>query len=256
MTNAKYEAWLNGEALSNISPEIYISSIKATPPKATLKASEIANRPGQRLNSVRWKDATVTISFVTRKIAGHDRQAIVQDVYAWAASGGTLEISDRPGQQLHVICTSPPYITDTCDFTEPITVVFQTTDKPFWEEKQVTTTTLTAGTSGSGTIFVPGNAGKALVEVTATPADSSANLSFTVGSTTITLTGCNATSSNPLTITYDGNEIQSIKVGTTSVMDKRTGSDDLLAVCGASNTVSFTASASTAVTYSVRGLWM
>ena len=115
---------------------------------------------------------------------------------------------------------------------------------------------MTAGTSGSGTIFVPGNVGKALVEVTATPADSSANISLTVGSTTITLTGSNATSSNPLTITYDGNEIQSIKVGTTSVMDKRTGSDDLLAVCGASNTVSFTASASTVVTYSVRGLWM
>lgn len=254
MTNTKYEAWMNGEALSGISPDLYISSIKATPPKATVTASEMAKRNGEHIDSIRWKGTSVSISFILRKSTGKIRQEIVQKVCAWAAKG-VLEISDRPGQQLRVVCINPPYVDDSCSWTTPITITLQTADFPFWESKTPASLTL-SGSSGSGNLYVPGNAGEAYLEATITPGNSMANITITSGSTSITLTGVGATSANPLVIAYDGNGFLTIKVGTTSVLNKRTGADDLVVECGKINAISYTASASVTAVFRARGLWM
>jgi hypothetical protein len=83
-----------------------------------------------------------------------------------------------------------------------------------------------------------------------------ANCSLTVGNSTITLTGVDATSSAPVRVYYDDRNILHIVKGTTSLLDKRTGADDLKAVCGSKNTMSFTASSSAAVSFSVKGAWL
>jgi hypothetical protein len=161
--------------------------------------------------------------------------------------GTELEISDRPGEVLQVICTEPPYVPDHLSWADSISITFQTMEKPFWEKKTPETLTLESGTTGSGELYVPGNIEEAVVEVEAAPASGTlANITLTVGDTSITLNGINATAEAPLRITYDRRGIQSIKRGTTSVMDKRTAAsaDDLLAKCGAVSAVSFSASAS------------
>ena len=258
MTNAKYEAWMNGKALGDVSPDLFITGIAYKPASPTVSVVELAGMNGEMEGASRWSGATVTISFILQRSTEAKRQEIIQAVYAWAKRG-TLEISDRPGKRLHVVCGGAPFVPDMLSWTNIMSVTLQTMEKPFWEEKVPVSIQLTAGTSGSGSLYVPGNAGKTCVEATVTPGSGStmANCTLTVAGKTFTLTGVNATSSNPLRVTYDSRGILSIKVGTTSVLDKRSAAsaDDLLAECGAANAVSFTSSASATVVFSARGLW-
>lgn len=256
MTNAKYEAWMDGAALGGISPDLYISEIACRPAARSVSGSEIVGRHGEQAGASKWKGATVRISFILKKSTGPQRQAIINQVARWAM-GTELEISDRPGEVLQVICTEPPYVPDHLSWADSISITFQTMEKPFWEKKTPETLTLESGTTGSGELYVPGNIEEAVVEVEAAPASGTlANITLTVGDTSITLNGINATAEAPLRITYDRRGIQSIKRGTTSVMDKRTAAsaDDLLAKCGAVSAVSFSASASASVTFRARGL--
>ncbi len=254
MTNLKYEVWMNNVALSSISGAIYVSRISYKPASMRFNTAEVAGRNGERVESVKRKGTTVTVSFYLKKTDNINRQEIVQAVAAWAKEG-ILQTSDRPHTRLHVRCVDFPFVSDVCDWLTPVTIVFQTFEQPFWEEMMESVLTL-SGSSGSGSLYVPGNAGKALVEVTVTPSSSMENITLTVGSTSITLTGVSATSSSPVTITYDENGIQKILRGTTSVLSKRTGNDDLIAECGGSNAVSFSASAAASVTFRTRGLWL
>lgn len=255
MTNIRFEAWMNGAALGSVSPDLYITEISARPASRTTGTSEIYGRNGELEGSTKWRGATVTISFILKKSTETARQKIVSDVAAWA-DRGVLEISDRPGQQLHVICTTPPYVPGMCSWTDPISLTLQTMENPFWKEKTPAVLAL-SGTSASGNLYVPGNVGDALVDVTVTPASGTmANCTLTVAGNTFTLNGVNATTSDPLKVSYDDYGFLSIKRGTTSVMDKRTGAsaDDLKAPCGKTSEISFTASASATAVFSARGL--
>ena len=82
------------------------------------------------------------------------------------------------------------------------------------------------------------------------------SVSLTVNGRTLSLTGLSVSNGDTIKITYDDQMIQSIKVGTTSLLGKRTGVDDLIANSGEYNTVSFTSSASVTVTFKARGLWV
>lgn len=258
MTNVKYEAWMNGRALSELSPDLFICSIRQETPKISFNESVIAGRLGSMADSRQMSGAKVSIGFYLKKSNGPYRQQVISEAAAWA-KGGVLTISDRPGQQLHVACEAFPYLDEACDWTKPVEIRLRTFERPFWEEMTPSSMSMAAGTSGSGTLFVPGNAGKALVEVTAVPSSGTMNaFSITVGDTTMTFASLGATNANPLRITYDERLIQSIRTGTTSKLNKRTGAsaDDLLAECGAVTPISFTAGVAAAVTVTARGLWL
>lgn len=257
MINSRFEAWMNGEALSSISPNLFITEIKYTPAEPEIRTIETVRRMGEHIESVKWKGAKVDISFILRKTTETERQNTVAQAAAWA-QGGFLQISSRPGQRLHTVCIAPPYVPDECKWTDVVTMTMQTFQKPFWEELNQAEVTLN-GTSGEGTLYVPGNIGEALTEVTAAPTTGTLNnITVTVGNTTITLNGVNATVGEPLTIAYDNQNILSIRRGNTSVMDKRTGgsADDLRAGCGKNNGVSFNGSVNTTVRFTARGAWI
>ena len=253
---SRYEAYMDGIALSSVNPKLLILDIAHAVSAESLTTDSIINRNGLILQKSRRAKTSVSILFELRIYDIAERQQALQEVQRWA-SGKVLETNDRKGQQLYVHCDSFPVISSALKWTDELQMTFSSYEKPFWLEKTPAVLTLAAGTSGSGTLYVPGNAGKALVEVTVTPSSGTmANCTLTVAGRTITLTGVNATASNPLTIRYDDMDIQSIKVGTTSVLDKRTGVDDLLAECGKTTAFSFTASSSASVSFSVKGVWL
>lgn len=253
---SRYEAYMDGIALSSIHPALLITDIQQIQSGISRTTETRANRNGlMELDSKRAKTGCA-ISFMLRIYDIAERQKVVQEIQRWA-SGKILETNDRPGQVLYVKCDAFPVIKSAMKWLDVLTVGFYSYENPFWIEKTPANLSLSAGTSGNGNLFVPGNAGSALVEVTVTPGNSTmANCALTVAGRTITLTGVNATSANPLKIRYDDKDIQSIKVGTTSVLDKRTGADDLLAECGKYNACSFTSSASATVQFSCKGVWL
>ena len=252
---SRYEAYMDGTSLSSIHPNLLILDIGHEVSSFSVSAESIAKRDGLMVLARKRAKTVVTISFMLRIYDIAERQRVLQQIQRWA-KGSVLETNDRPGQELYVSCDEFPMIGSARDWLEELTMSFTTYEKPYWMEKTYASVSLTAGTSGSGSLYVPGNAGETFVEVTATPSSSMANITLTVGNTSMTLTGVSATSSQPITIRYDNQNILHIKRGTTSVLDKRTGSDDLLAECGTPVSVSFSSSVSCTVVFRAKGVWL
>ena len=252
---SRYEAYLNNIALSSVDPKILILDIQYSAPSIKNEGYTLAKRNGTYIYN-RYTDKTsVSISFEIRAYDTAERQAVCNEICKWAKNGGTLQTSDRPGQRLRCICDAFPTIASARNWTDALQIVFTAYALPFWEEETEKTLALT-GASASGSLYVPGNIDGALIEasVKANAALSSVNL--TANGKTLSLSGLSVSSGQVINITYDNALIQSIKVGSTSLLNKRTGADDLLAKCGENNVLSMSASASVNVVFKVRGLWL
>lgn len=252
----RLEAWMDGVALTSISPVIFIEEISTAPAGVQITSAELAGRNGVRQLNTRRSQPSVTITL--RILEGNRvaRQAIYQQVVSWA-SGSRLRISDRPEQELRCVCTAMPALSNVMKWIEPVSITLTGLEHAFWEDRVVSTLTL-SGTSGSGNLYVPGNGGEVCGEVVATPASGTLNtLTLTVGQTSMSFSSLGATGGSPFKISYDERLLQSIKVGNSSAMSKRSGAsaDDLLGVCGKINTISMTANVSTSVVFRFRGAW-
>lgn len=252
---SRYEVYLNGASLSSVSPDILVLNIEYSAPETNYSTFNIANRDGGRIRKKYTASVSAKVTFEIHAYNTYKRQAICQDVALWAKNGGILETSDRVGQRLRCVCTQKPVI-NARDWTAPVEMVFTAYVLPFWEDDVETSYSLSAGTSGSGQFFLPGTEDGALVEVDVLAGASLSSVSLTVNGRTLSLTGLSVSNGDTIKITYDDQMIQSIKVGTTSLLGKRTGVDDLIANSGEYNTVSFTSSASVTVTFKARGLWV
>ena len=252
---SRYEVFLNETSLSSINPNIYVLDVNYIAPKTNVSTYNVAKRNGARIRRVSTDTIGVTISFEIHSYNIAKRQRICGLVSRWAKNGGILEINDRPGQRLRCICEVKPTIESARNWTDPVTMTFMAYQLPFWEEKEYAVKTFDAGTSGSGSLFVPGNVDGAMIEADIQTNASLSSITLTANGKTMTLSGLSVGAGNTIKIEYDDQLIQSIKVGSTSILDKRTGADDLIANCGEINSLSFSSSASVTVTYKVRGLW-
>jgi len=252
---SRYETVLNGQPLSSISADILILDINYSPPTFQNEVYTVAKRNGGRVYRRYVDRIQVTVSFAIRAYNIAERQQICNAIQQWARKGGILQINDREGQRLRCVCETLPVVSSALKWTDPLFVTFSAYSLPFWEEVVPSVLSL-SGTSGSGSLWVPGCIDGALVEVDATANASVTSLDLTVNSRTLTLSDISISSGQVIKIAYDDEMIQSIKVGSTSLLAKRTGVDDLLVDCGQSNSFSFSSDASVNVDFKVRGLWV
>lgn len=252
---SRYEVTLNGVALSSISADILITDVKHSTPAYRRETYSVAKRQGSRLRRNYMEKTSVTVEFSIRAYDTRERQAIRDAVAKWAKNGGLLQTNDREWQRLRCVCESFPAVTSVLRWTETLRIVFTAYTLPFWEEVAQSTLELT-GTSGSGTLWIPGDVDGALVEADIKANAAITSVTLTSNGSSMTLSGLSIASGQTIKITYDDDLIQSIKVGSTSLLDKRTGADDLLVNSGEINTLSFAANANATVTFKARGLWL
>lgn len=252
---SRYEAYLNGVALSSVSADIVILDIEYSTPGARDEMFTVAKRQGARVHRRYVEKTSVAINFAIRNYDTRVRQRICGAVVKWAKNGGILKINDREGQRLHCVCDTPPVITSALRWTDTLRVAFVAYSLPFWEEVVPSVLQL-SGTQEEGLLYVPGNVDGAMVGAAITANAALSTVTLGVNGSTLTLSGLSIASGQVINITYDENMIQSIKVGSTSLLSKRTGADDLVAKCGETNTFTLSADASVTVNFSVRGLWI
>lgn len=252
---SRYDVILNGISLSSIHPNIYVLDVNYAAPEINVSTYNVAKRNGARIHRLSTNSISVSVSFEIHSYGIAERQNICGLVSRWAKNGGILEINDRPGQRLRCICEKKPVIESARNWTDPVTMTFTAYQLPYWEEKVYSILSLGAGTSGSGTLYVPGSVDGAMIEAEILANASLSSVSLTANGKTMTLSGLSVGSGSTIVLAYDDQLIQSIKVGSTSILDKRTGADDLIANCGELNSLSYTSSASVTVIYKVRGLW-
>lgn len=253
---SRYEVILNGQAMSALSSDILIRDIRYTTPQIRNDAFTTARRQGKRMYWRYIEKSTVTISFEIHAYNTMERQEVCNAVNAWAKNGGILQTNDRNGQRLRCICEAFPVVTSVLKWTDPLSITFAAYMLPFWEDEIPATLTLPRGKTGSGDLYVPGNVDGAMVEVDIKANAALASVSLTVNNKTLSLTGLSVASGDTIKIAYDDDLIQSIKVGTITILNRRTGADDLLANCGEVNHCSYTSNASVNVEFRARGLWI
>lgn len=252
---SRYEVTLNNEKLSEIDEKILILDIAYSEPGHTYQQQTLAKKDGARQYARYKAKTTVVVTFAIRAYDTAERQAICQSVCLWAKNGGVLRTSDRKGQYLRCDCDKLPYIASAKNWTDSLTVQFSAYDNPYWQNNTTDTITLN-GTAGNGTLYVTGSAPETVVSVNITARATLKNITLQVADTTMTLSGLSVGNGQTVAISYTTRLIQQIRQnGKTSVLNCRSGADDLIAICGQNNTVAFSANANCTVEFVARGLW-
>lgn len=253
---SRYNAWLNNVALSEVSPDIYISDIEYEPTMSKASTNAIGKRDGQYSGHEKYVESNkITVYFEARAYKTADRQRIVQDVIAWGANGGWLQCSDRIGQRIYVKASKLPNISSVMRWLDNLSIEFTAYDYPFWVGDFPSTVTLENG--ATGTLFLPG-VWRSQAELSVLALSSVTSINVQVGNTNLILSGLAMESGDVLTLTYtDENHIMEIKHGSTSVLNKRAAEsdDDLLAEPG-SNDLAFTSDGFAFCTIKVKGVWL
>lgn len=243
---SRYEAYMDGIALSSLDPSIYVLNIQYGDVQQSINTRAVAGRPGARIIKRKFDIASVTILFEIHEYDTVKRQAVCSKIQKWA-DGQILSASDRPGQQLRCVCETYPKV-NAKEWTEAISMTFAGYNPPYWENENETI----IKTTSSKKAYVPGNAPETLVSATITVGESISSLTVTAGSKSLVL-AVSAVQNDKIYIGYDENNILYIKKNTTSILDKRTGDDDLTVPCGEFST--FSVSGGVSAEFKVRGCW-
>ena len=250
---SRYEAYMNGVALSSLDDAIYILDIIPEAVSPQYKSFRTAKTNGALIRDPYYEKSAVSITFEIHEYDIAERMEICQKVQQWAKAG-ILTTNDRDGQRLNAVCESFP-MPNARDWTSPLTVTLAGYNPPFWED--ITATTHELETEEYATLLVPGNAPETLVSATVTAGESISSMTFMVGEKTLVLSDLGLSANDVVELTYS-NGFLSIKKGTTSLLNKvSSGSDDLLtAKCGEHNYFLFNASGDATCVYSYRGCWL
>lgn len=248
----RYSAWLDGVALHEIDPAVYIMDIEESVPGVNVLTAPHGMGDGQIVVSRRRQSLAVNIRVMVHEYDTARRKEIFMRIAAWAAKGKYLTISDRPGQRLRVMCNALPVAASALKWTNTLNVSFVAYEKPYWEDEHPTKLTL-SGASGSGYIRIGGTAENSPLEVVVKPLSSTlSSMTITAGNTKFTLSGMSAAAGKEMRIGYDDAGILIIPTG----MRTADSNDDLLIHCSAETAVSFTASTPVQITYYARGRYV
>lgn len=250
---------MDGVQLSAIGP-IIIQQVQEPAADMEITYGTRPGRGGQDVLTSRRKALKVTIETAIRELFDLGRRAKVLQAMAGWAKGSVLELSNHPGQQLHVKCRSFPALGAVRDYTQGIQIELEADEIPYWEEK-VPVQGSGSGTSGSVSLFIPGTADEIPVDASFTPESGLTALTVTAAcggvTKSIALSGMGVASGTAVRFTHDAGGRLEITAGTTSLLRYRSAasSDDLTIPAGTA-TLTWSGNAYGPMRFSARGRWL
>lgn len=125
---------LNGVALTDVDERILLQRVDEAAPSVSQNTVGLANGIGQIVTSTERQYMDISIGFAIGIPRDLTRRAEILDkVTAWAANGGLLEVSYRPGKQLRVMMVQQLAVGYIREWTEEYTLVLRAFI-PFWED--------------------------------------------------------------------------------------------------------------------------
>jgi hypothetical protein len=251
---------LGGVQLDSLDNRILITGIDEAAGRETISAVSLGGAPGQRVTNRRRDTLDITVKFAMN-IKNSDmsgRSTLLDKVNAWARPGGWLTVGHRSGKRLYVALAQAPGGGDQFNWTNDYTVVFRAYETPFWEDTTAVTDSA-EGTSCSGTVTVPGSA-ETVAEVTVKnlSANPLTTVSLSVNGHTMAFSGLSIATNGTLVIDHErsgGAYFLRAKVGSASVLAKKTGADEFVCQPG-NNSWSSTTNVNALVTVSVKGRYL
>lgn len=252
------EAVMDGVRLADLG-NIVIRSVNEPDPEMEIEYINRPTRGGREVQKRKRKALRVTINAAIHELYDLKKRNEIRQAVAKWCDGSILELSNHPGQRLHVISKAEPGIGDVRDFNSEMAIELEANEIPYWEESAPNTVS-GSGTTGSATLVIDGTAKEIPVEVTFTPGSTIAALTVTVScggvTKSIALSGMSVTSGT-IKFGRDEKDRLTIKNGSTSLLRYRSAAsaDDLTVPAGRA-TVSWTAGVSGSISFSARGRWL
>jgi len=256
----RQDVTLNGVSLREVYPRVLSVRLIDEAAQQAVTYGDSPGRDGRRVLGARRESKRVRVEFYIRDLYDLPRRtAVIDTINAWAAPGGDLRWSGRPGQRLRVICASPARAEDAGDYTERISITYEANAAPYWEDAEPMPLTLT-GASASGSLVVAG-AARTPIEARVTPQAALTSLTLTAeagGETTrISLTGLSVAAGTVIALAHDDQGTLAITAGGVSILPSRTGdSDDELIARPPVTRVTLTADAACTAAITARGRYL
>ena len=253
-----HRAALNGVQLDEIDPRIIIKGIEGGAGKDTVSTAGLGSGDGTRITNKRRDSMEVAVRFSMniRRDALSEREAVLEAINAWAAKCGWLTINYKPDRQLLVDEAVTPGEGDIWKRTSEYTITFRAHAVPYWQQAGVTSASTGSGNTGSGAIQVAGSAETVADAELKNMSGATINtVSITIGGNTMNFEDLGLGNGQSLVIDHiiaDGIPVVRIRVGSSSVLGKRTGADDFNLQPGA-NGFTFSAQRACRLTVSCRG---
>ena len=254
---------LNGIQLDEVDERIVVGVIEEQPGNEAITAAAMAYGDGQQVTDMRRNtlDVVVHFSLWIHKEDAAERALLLEKVNAWAAAAapGILTVNYRPDRQLRVLLAQAPGGLDIRNWTNDYTITFRAYTVPFWEDALESSVTSGVMTGGSIYFNVAGSARtQADVSIRNRSGMSVSNITLAVAGKQMLFTGIGLGGTATLTIDHaDDGKYRYIRarVGSTSVLQKMSGADELFVKPG-QNVLTFSASRAVQVTVTTRGRYL
>ena len=250
-------AWLNDVEFTDVHPALILQHINEGEPKINHK---VATRPGGGLIELArtLERREIILEFAIREgLDFSKRQEVLQAVNAWAWKGGWLELSDHPGQHIFVSLTKAPVLGRLREWTNDLSMTFTAVWYPFWLDMIPQEVSITNSASGSVNMQILGSAPSCLCcdIIPVSTALNSVSISTTNSQMGLSLTSAPVSAENHLMIEYDNNHLLKIYSGSTSLLQYRSGADDLIVLPGYQS-ISYSFDVACNATFRNWGVWI
>ena len=232
-------AALGGVQLDELHESIVIQSVDPGTPQRTISAVAMMGGAGQRITGDHWETLEIIVEFGINlpKRQMELRRQVFEMVTAWALRGGWLTVNWLPNRRLWVDRVELPSSGDMWDWTKTYTITFRAYSVPFWMDEMPAQAVHQLITNGSVSIEVGGNVQSVLdVSFQNRSGMTINNFRVSAGGNTLVLSSLGLGGSETLNISHGTDGLLRITAGGRSVLDRRTGADDLYVLPG-TNTV-------------------
>ena len=243
-------AALGGVQLDELHEAIVIQRIDPGTTQKNISAVSMMGGAGQRITGEHWETLDVVIEFGINlpKREMELRRQIFDMVAAWALRGGWLTVNWMPNRRVWVDRVELPNGGDMWEWTNTYSLTLRAYSVPFWQDETPVTVSHPQITNGSVNIEVGGNVQSVLdLEFRNISGMTINNLRVSAGGNTLVLSSLGLGGSETLMISHGTDGLLRITAGGRSVLDRRTGSDDLYVMPG-TNTVTIQADRAGALT--------
>ena len=260
---------LNGVELDQADTSIVIRSVEPADGRENISAVSLAGGCGQRMTG-RHRDTVdmiVRFAILIRKDNLAGRAAALEKANEWAArakNGAWLTVNYKTNRRLWVVLAQAPGEGSLWDYTKDFQITFRAYGVPYWQETEATgTVTVAAGTSGTGTLAVPGSADTVADAVLTNESESTVNTcKVTADGNQLMFSDLGLAAGESLVIDHENDGLLRIRILDTnesyrSAMNKRTpaSNDDLFCRTG-NRSVGFTSEYSCSLTVSCKGRFL
>lgn len=252
-----HRAALNGVQLDELDNRIIIKGIEEGAGKESVSSVSLGATDGTRITGKRRDAVEVQVRFSLniRRDDLQSRSDLFEAINAWAVKGGYLTVNYKAGRRLYCDEVTLPGAGDQYKRTNEYTITFKAHAIPYWQQDPAQSAQTGTGTAASGAITAIGSARSvADVELKNMSGANINTATITVNGYQMSFTNLGMGANETLKISHNDKGVLSIKVGTRSMMGKRSeGSADDLFVDPGNNSFSFSAQRACRMTISCRG---